>query len=221
VSPDGTALGLAIANVHDVFAGMAANPDEVGCLACYSPGDMEMLRRSDVPVPDDLVASVALEVPDHWDDHAAVLRRVLPQAVDKLVLNSLDHGLTASRLVAAGWTEWPEEQVAAIRQFLGAWWDWSLRQESPPTKIWDVFECCATATSEVTTWLARWDAAAAIDTNARRALAECFDWWWYDLQAGVSPFHWWHDARERAASDELNTWLARTRHGVPNADDGR
>jgi hypothetical protein len=66
-------------------------------------------------VPDDLIALVAAEVTDRWDDFPAVYRRMTPRIVRLLATGRLhvDHGLIASRLLAAGWREWvPIEQEA-------------------------------------------------------------------------------------------------------------
>ncbi|WP_051942860.1 hypothetical protein [Streptacidiphilus rugosus] len=208
----------AIARVAEAFAGMTAHPDEAGCGRCYSAEEIALLRTAHVALPADLVCMVAEEVPGHWDDHPSVIRRVLPQVAVLLAQGATSPDLMARGLAAARWTQWPDQQVQALRGFLEAWWLGTLEQDSPPTSAREVFESCVTATSSVTPWLAWWD--AGLGPVASRHLEECADWWWDDLQNDVSPFAWWWgtEAQERAACAELRTWLAAR---VPFEDDAR
>ncbi|MBC3840810.1 hypothetical protein GXW82_12540 [Streptacidiphilus sp. 4-A2] len=205
---DDRSMRLAIARVAEVFAGLTIGPDETGCGRCHGPDEVALLRTADVVLPAELVLRVAEEVPDHWDDQPAVLRRVLPQLVELLAQGTTSPDLTARRLAGAHWSRWPAEQARAVLGFLEAWWRWTLRQDSPPTPAREVFESCATATSSVTRWLACWDAERG--PTADRHLAECADWWWDDLRIDVSPFAWSWGAveQEQAARLELRTWLA-------------
>jgi hypothetical protein len=201
-------MRLAIARVAEVFAGMTVSPDEVGCGRCCGADDVALLRTANVALPTDLVRMVAEEVPDHWSDQPAVIRRVLPQLTALLAQGTASPDLVARRLADARWFQWPDQQVQAVLGFLEAWWLSTLRQGSPPTPAREVFESCVTATSSVTQWLACWDAERG--PAADRHLAECADWWWDDLQIDASPFTWWSGQaeQERAACLELRTWLA-------------
>ncbi|WP_380523022.1 hypothetical protein [Streptacidiphilus cavernicola] len=205
---DDQSMGLAIARVAEVFAGMTAHPDEVGCGRCYGADEVALLQTADAALPADLVLMVAEEVPDHWSDQPAVIRRVLPQLTVLLAQGTTSPDLVARRLADAGWSQWPDQQVRAVLGFLEAWWVWTLRQDSPPTPAREVFESCVTATSSVTPWLACWDAERG--PAADRHLVGCADWWWDDLQIDASPFTWWWGPveQERAACLELRTWLA-------------
>lgn len=199
---------LAIARVAEVFAGMTAHPDEVGCGRCYGADEVALLRTAAVALPEELVCLVAEEAPDHWSDQPAVIRRVLPQLVVLLARGTASPDLVARGLAAAGWSRWPGRQARAVLGFLEAWWLWTLRQDSPPTSAREVFESCATATSSVTPWLTCWDVerGAAADGH----LAECAAWWRDDLEIDASPFAWWWGSaeQERAACLELRNWLA-------------
>lgn len=158
-------LRAALDRVAAVFAGMAASPEERGCGYCYSHADLAALRTPAVDLPDGLAQRVATEVPDHWDDHPAVIRRVLPQIVVQMTEGSTWPARIVCQWVAAGWTAWPAPQAEALTNFLEAWLTWTLRQESPPTPAHEVFEACATATSSVTPWIAHWDTSAAPATT--------------------------------------------------------
>lgn len=205
---DAQFMQLAIARVAVVFAGMAADPDELGCGRCYGADEVALLRTADVVLPTDLVRMVAEEEPGHWNDQPAVIRRVLPQLAVLLSQGTASPDLIARGLAAARWTQWPDEQAQALLGFLKAWWVWTLRQDSPPTTAREVFESCATATSSVSPWLACWEVERG--PMAGRHLSECASWWWDDLEVGKSPFAWWWGPgeQERAACQELGDWLA-------------
>jgi hypothetical protein len=198
-------LRAAIARVATVFAGMAS-PEERGCGNCYSPADIAALRTPAVDLPEDLAQAVAVEVPDHWDDHPAVIRRVLPPIVGLMAEGSTWPERIVCQWVAAGWTTWPAPQVQALTSFLEAWLTWTLRQESPPTPAREVFEACATATSSVTAWIAHWGAAAD-PTVTDPHLAEAAQYW--ELEWGGKPLRYWSgtEAEEQAAYTELKAWL--------------
>ncbi|MEY9846369.1 hypothetical protein ABH940_003456 [Streptacidiphilus sp. BW17] len=207
-SSDAQALQSAIARVAEVFAGMTVGPDEIGCQRCYGPAEVALLRVADAVLPVDLVASVAQETPDHWDDQPAVIRRVLPQLVVVLAQGTASPDMVARGLAAACWPDWPQPQAQALGGFLEAWWTWTLGQETPPTSAREVFESCVTASSSVTPWLELW--VAHEQPAADRHLSECAAWWWDDLDQDASPFTcWWgSDVQEQAACRELADWLA-------------
>ncbi len=205
---DARSLQLALARVAEVFAGMTAHPDEVGCGRCYGADEVALLRTADAALSAELVDLVAVEAPDHWDDQPAVIRRVLPQLAVLLAEGSTSPDLAARGLAAARWSQWPEQQVQAVLGFLEAWWRWTLRQDSPPTPAREVFESCATASSSVGPWLSLWETEEA--PAADRHLAECAEGWWDDLRVDASPFAWWWGSaeEERTACLELGAWLA-------------
>ncbi|MFI0940214.1 hypothetical protein [Streptomyces sp. NPDC021020] len=200
-------VGTAVARVADEFAGMTARRDEAGCGRCFDEDEIALLRRPAVPLPEDLVRRVAQKEPGHWGDQAAVVRRVLPQLVVMLSDGADEPETMARGLAAAGWPRWPAGQADAVAAFLDAWWARTLRTASPPTPPYEVFATCATATSTVTPWLARWSAEPG--PTARHHLRECVEWWQEDLESDTSPFSWWwgDETERRAAWAELMTWL--------------
>ncbi|MEU2135225.1 hypothetical protein [Streptomyces sp. NPDC018352] len=207
-SPDGNVLAAAMARVATTFGDMTAQADEADCGRCFDEDEVELLRTPGVLLPTDLVRRVAQKDPFHWDDQPAIIRRVLPQLVVVLSEGEAESDLMARGLAAAGWSRWPREQVGAVAGFLDAWWTQTLRTESPPISACVVFECCVTASSSVTPWLARWE--AEVGPVARRHLADSLGWWREELTSDDSPFTWWWgtEAEEQAAWREVKRWLA-------------
>jgi len=206
---DAEALGAAVARVVETFGGLTARADETGCGRCFSEDEVELLRSPGISLPVDLVRQVAQKEPGHWDDQSAVIRRVLPQLVVVLAEGADEPELMARGLAAAGWSQWPGEQAGSVAGFLDAWWTQTLRKASPPTSAHEVFASCVTASSTVTTWLARWE--VEMGPIARQHLDESVEWWREDLDSDTSPFTWWWGtpAEEQAAWQELRVWLAR------------
>jgi hypothetical protein len=187
---------------------MTAQADESGCGRCFDEAEVELLRTPGVPLPADLVRRVAQKHPFHWDDQPAIIRRVLPQLVVMLAEGEYESDLMARGLAAAGWPTWPREEAAAVTGFLDAWWTRTLRTKTPPVSACEVFESCATASSSVAPWLARWESETG--PTARRHLADSFGWWREELTSDDSPFTWWWGTgkESRAAWHEVRRWLA-------------
>ncbi|MEU5421622.1 hypothetical protein ACH4UT_05295 [Streptomyces sp. NPDC020799] len=184
---------------------MTACPWESNC-ECHwgSREELALLKIPDVVLDPDLLHRT-WSVPD-WQDHAAVMRRVLPQLTEALARGEALHteqvGLSLKR---AGWHDWPEEQSAAVSEFLRAWWDHVLGTASQPAP--DVFEICVTASGTVTPWLAAWESRRS--PVADRHLLDAVEGWVYELEGDRLPFHWWYFYdNEAAVVGELNAWLA-------------
>ncbi|MEU9667786.1 hypothetical protein AB0J81_23045 [Streptomyces bobili] len=198
------ALAAALADIDTVFNGFAS-PDETGCGYCHAPVETAYLRTPYVHVPVDVVRYYLFEVGDHFTDHAASMRRLLPQAARAMAdgtlgsIGYLPHGW--SRL---DWRAWPAEQGAAIEAFLIAWWQAALVTPDPPYDINDIFETCATIARTVTPFLDGWIPGPVADAH----LVHCADGWLYDLASGDHSFTWWpYDSEDTAAVAELRNWL--------------
>jgi hypothetical protein len=196
-------LDTALATIDTVFRGFAS-PDEVGCGYCHAPAETAYLRTPDIAIPVDVVRYYLYEVPDHFDDHPAVLRRLLPQAARAMadgslgVINYGAHGLTR-----VDWRSWPSEQAAAIEAFLHDWWQDALTTPDPPHDIDAIFDTCATAARTVLPFLDGWARTPVADVH----LARCADLWIDELLNDSSPFSWWyHDSEETGIAD-LRGWL--------------
>ncbi|MER5752009.1 hypothetical protein [Streptomyces sp. NPDC002088] len=201
------ALSAALTEIDTVFDGFAS-PDETGCGLCHLPEETAYLRTPNTQVPLDVLQRYTFEVPDHFDDHAAAMRRLLPQGARALADGSL-HGLGygCHGLIRAGWRSWPAEQAAAIDAFLRAWWQDALTDPEPPHPIDQVFATCATIADTVTPFLDGWVEGPVGAAH----LAHCADVWLYDLLSDCSPFSWWYRDSEETAVADLRTWLVR--HG--------
>lgn len=204
-------LAAALDRIRTVFGGMTAAPGETGCTHCYAERDIALLRRPDAPLPDDLLRMFAHEVPSHFDDHPAVIRRLLPQFSEWLATGGPGEGLgySACGLGRAGWPDWPSEQADAVREFIDAWWDDFLRQETSSYDITDVFAYCADMGGTITPLLARW-ATEPVGAPNDEELAWACERWAGDLLSddagGVIP--WWCWAERDEPVRELQSWLA-------------
>ncbi|MFI7404534.1 hypothetical protein ACIBW9_29340 [Streptomyces sp. NPDC049541] len=198
------ALDAALADIDTVFNGFASF-DETGCGFCHVPEETAYLRTPYVRIPVGVVQYYLFEVPDHFDDHPAALRRLLPQAARAMADGSLDTiGYGAHGLSRVDWRSWPAEQVAAIEAFLHAWWQDALTRPDPPYGIDEIFDTCATIARTVTPFLAGWERSPVADAH----LVHCTNGWLYDLLSDVSPFFWWYDDSEDTGLADLRSWLA-------------
>ncbi|MEU7833761.1 MULTISPECIES: hypothetical protein [unclassified Nonomuraea] len=88
-NPDATTpvrlrLNAALDGLATTFRGMTADPDEINCTCHWgSAQDLARLKTPDVALDPDLLRR-SYEATD-WDDHAAVLRRILPSLASALV----------------------------------------------------------------------------------------------------------------------------------------
>ncbi|TGB09324.1 hypothetical protein [Streptomyces sp. MZ04] len=203
-------LAAALDRIHDLFGGLTAAPGETGCTHCYAEADIALLHRPDVPLPDDLLRMFVHKEPSHFDDHPAVLRRLLPQFTTWLASGAFEGlGYAACGLGRAGWPDWPDPQAAAVREFIDAWWDDFLRQDSSPYDVTDVFACCADMGGTVTPLLARW-ADEPVGGPGDQELVWACEAWEQDLlsddASGVVPWWYWFDRDEPVR--EVQLWLA-------------
>ncbi|MFI5553021.1 hypothetical protein [Streptomyces sp. NPDC051738] len=198
------ALDAALAGVDTAFDGFTS-PDETGCGYCHASEETAYLRTPNVRIPVDVVRYYLFEVPDHFNDHAAVMRRLLPQAARAMAdgtLGSIAYG--AHGLSRVDWRSWPAEQATAIQAFLHAWWQDALATPEPPYGIDDIFDTCVTIARTVTPFLEGWALGPVADVH----LAHCADVWLYDLVSDFSPFSWWYHDTMDAGVAELRAWLS-------------
>ncbi|MYT04781.1 MULTISPECIES: hypothetical protein [Streptomyces] len=199
-----TALAAALDDIDSVFNGFAS-PTESGCERCYLPEETAYLRTPYTRVPADLVRRFAFEGPGHFEDHAAVMRRLLPQTAHAMADGSLrgigwsEHGLSR-----VDWWAWPPEQAAAVEAFVHAWWDDTLTTPEPPYPVPDVFETCATILDDLTPLLDRFRTQPVVEAH----VVSCTRAWMFDLITDDSPFHWWHRGDDGVLVTALQSWLA-------------
>ncbi|MFI9649157.1 hypothetical protein ACIHAA_23000 [Streptomyces sp. NPDC052040] len=122
-------LSAALDNLSVTFHGMTAHSDESNC-DCHwgSAEELSLLKTPDVELEPDLLSRTWQAI--DWMDHAAVLRRILPQFATALVAGHVEplFGLEeAGYSFARGrWQQWPDEHGEPVREFLHAWWAQSL-----------------------------------------------------------------------------------------------
>ncbi|ELS52053.1 hypothetical protein [Streptomyces viridochromogenes] len=199
------ALVAALADIDTVFNGFAS-PAETGCERCFDPEETAYLRTPYTRVPADLVRRFVYKVPGHFEDHAAVMRRLLPQAARAMADGSMDVAWWGHGLTRVNWRTWPTDQSDAIRAFLTAWWQDALATPEPPRPITDVFDCCSAIAGTVTPFLADWIRHPVADAH----LVTCARRWRTDLLADDLPLMCWSDDGQEAAVAELQSWFARS-----------
>jgi hypothetical protein len=188
-----------------VFAPLSEQPLTVGgCTHCYGHADLKALGGPVHRVPDDLIASVAVEVPSHWDDFPALYRRMTPRIVRILVTGRLyvDHGLVASRLVAAGWRDWSVPEREALKEVWHAWWRSALCEYPGAEPVTGVLETVSVSTGVLSPWLADW--AETRTEAADRHLCDALDDWLVEWQLADLRFGFYDELH---ATPELLPWL--------------
>jgi hypothetical protein len=191
------------------FRGMTARPDEHNC-ECHwgGPEELALLKTPGVELEPDLLRRT-WQATD-WSDHAAVLRRILPQFARVLVAGRADalFGLEEAgySLARGHWQQWPDDHAGPVREFLHAWWVQSLTDPDAAVPAHQVFALCAEASGTVGPWLAEWERQTGPLSDRR--LAEAAAEWEYELLGDRLPWsvHWYENDEEELRAD-LVTWL--------------
>lgn len=202
-------LRAALENLSVTFRGMTARPDEHNC-ECHwgSPEELALLKTPDVELDPDLLRR-AWQATD-WTDHAAVLRRILPQFARVLVTGQAD---PLSGLEEAGfsfargrWQQWPDDHAGPVREFLHAWWVASLTDPDAVVPAHEVFAMCVEASGTVAPWLADWEEQTG-ELSDRR-LVEAAAEWEYELLGESLPWYvGWYEHDEEKIRADLVAWL--------------
>lgn len=201
-------LDAALNRMAVTFHGMTGRPDEHNC-ECHwgSAEELAQLKVPDVELDFDLLHRAWQ--PSDWDDHASVLRRVLPQLSRALVAGLIEplFGMEeVGRSFARGqWQQWPGEQIAAVWEFLNAWWAHTLIDPDPAVPAHEVLALCNEASATLSPWLYVWEAqtSSVADHHLAKAVAR----WEYDLLGDQLPWETWEAEEETLI--ELTTWLTR------------
>ena len=193
----------ALDTLDAAFASLAkSSVPSGGCTHCFTEAELDLLAGPVGAVPEELVYSVAHKAPDHWDDFPGLYRRLTPRIVRLLVADKLDHGLVASRLLAAGWRDWPMTERRALEEVWYSWWRSVLHTHPSVGHVADVLETLSVTTGTLAPWLAVW---AGTGTEAADLhLADALDRWLVedglaDLRLGFYD--------ETHATPELLPWL--------------
>ncbi|MER6094188.1 hypothetical protein [Streptomyces bluensis] len=202
-------LNDALENLSVTFHGMTAHPDEYNC-DCHwgSAEELSLLKTPDVELDPDLLRRTWKAV--DWTDHAAVLRRILPQFATVLVAGRADplFGLEEAgcSFARARWQQWPDDQAGPVREFLHAWWVQSLTDPDAAVPAHEVFAMCAEASGTLRPWLADWEEQTG--SLSDRRLAEAVAEWEYELLGDSLPWSAdWYEHDEEQMRAELVAWL--------------
>ncbi|WP_062642133.1 hypothetical protein [Streptomyces maremycinicus] len=202
-------LGIALDNLSVTFQGMTARPDEHNC-ECHwgSPQELSLLKTPDLELEPDLLRRT-WQATD-WTDHAAVLRRVLPQFARALVAGRAEPLFgpeeAGDSLARGRWHQWPAEQAEAVREFLHAWWAASLTDPDAAVPAHQVLVMCAEASGTLAPWLA--DREEHTGHLSDRRLAEAAAKWEYELLCENLPWYvGWYEHDEEKLRADLTTWL--------------
>ncbi|MFF8194179.1 hypothetical protein ACF05L_25720 [Streptomyces bobili] len=198
------ALAAALADIDTVFNGFAS-PDETGCEHCFRPEETAYLRTPYTRLPLDVLRRFVFKTPGHFEDHAAVVRRLLPQTAHALADGALeDVGWAVPGLARVAWRAWPPRQAEAVETFVHAWWQDVLTTSDPPYPVYDVFEICAGILATITPLLDLWRPGPVPDAH----LAVCTDHWLHEYVRDEPPFLCWDGADEPAVVAQHQAWLA-------------
>lgn len=128
--------------------------------------------------------------PHSVDDHAALVRRLLPQMARGMAEGSIEITWPAHHCLARGdWREWPVLQSRAVRQFVEAWW---FDQVTTPGHDHGApFEAYAGAVGDLPIALASWPEHPVADRYLVDASENCID----ELMIDSNPL-WVSDAAD-------------------------
>jgi hypothetical protein len=173
-----------------VFAGVPRVGVLDGCTYCYARSDLELLGGAPELVPDDVVRSFAGEATDHWsaEQYGLVWRGLAPRILGMLAAEPderLLHGLPA-----AGFSTWPEEQQAAVRDALRAMVARAVTGGDDPYRVERLVCAAAHVDQDLAPWLGYLDTLTGADADA--GIARLAQHWAEDLARGGEPMLWWH-----------------------------
>ncbi|MFI6829054.1 hypothetical protein ACIBG5_18250 [Kribbella sp. NPDC050241] len=153
-------LEAALGRLEDVLDGVEANVDDF-CGFCYSEADAKALAGPVDRFPQSLLTSVAMEVPDHFDDYANLYRKVTPRVMALMVRDELhvDENLIAKRIAEVGcWSTWADDERDAMLSVCQAWWEDTLTTHPRQPEAHVVLGFLATTSVPVTHWFELWNA---------------------------------------------------------------
>ncbi|MER7791755.1 hypothetical protein [Streptomyces sp. NPDC097640] len=196
-------LTTALDALDRAFAGEEPFPVQ-GCTYCYGEQDLAELSGPLHLISDDMVTSVAMEVPSHWDDFPRLFRRLTPRIIRPVVTGQfhVDENLIASRLLEAGWTTWDAPLADALRDVWSAWWAATLHTHPSPVSVRETLSLITVATDTLRPWLDLWTATRTPAADAHLAdLVDdvMFEFEITDLRMGFYD--------EYHATPELLDWL--------------
>ncbi|MFB7427985.1 MULTISPECIES: hypothetical protein [Streptomyces] len=195
------ALTAALHRVDAVFGGMTAPAD--GCTYCYGEADLALLAVPGAPLGDGLLLRFFHKAPDHFEDHPAVVRRLLPDVFRLIADGRCGLLWTPNGLGRAVWRTWPDEQVAAIAGFLDVWWRETLADPAPAGGVGPVWELCVDMHRSLAPVHDVWAAAPRGGTEDRHLA----DWIAYRIEDLLNDDLWVLPLEMTEHLPELRSWL--------------
>lgn len=182
-----------LAELTAAFEGAPRFEVEV-CSQCYSEADQAELNGPLAAISEDLVSSVAAEVPDHWTEPEKLYRWMTPRIAASMVTDRLhvDPTLVAARLLDAGFASWPPRERDALLNVGEWWWRHSLSRMPDMrnhSHITDVLGFLAQISGHVEPWLATWTAMPP--GPADHQMHELCAFWLPELHAGSLEVGWY------------------------------
>lgn len=201
MTPD---LQAALDEVDRVFGDSTCRPDTV-CLHCYGEDDVAPLAVARSEIDADTLVSLMHRYPPSTDDHAALVRRLLPQMTCALADGSVEVLWPAHHCLARGdWHEWPLEQSQAVRRFVEAWW--VDRVTTPGNESGAPFEAYAAMLGDLPAALASWPEHPVADGYLVAASSRWLD----DLLEGGNPLWISDDDVDDEVCAALHDWYLGT-----------
>ncbi|WP_051844304.1 hypothetical protein [Streptomyces globisporus] len=196
------ALASALRRVDAVFGGMTASDE--GCPRCFTTEELALLAVPRAPLGDALLLRFFHKVPDHFADHAATVRRLLPELFALIASGRRSGvGYAPTGLGRTAWRSWPREQVTAIEGFLDVWWRETLADPAPPCGVGAVWELCVDMHRSLAPVHDVWAAAPRGGTEDRHL----GDWVAYRIEDLLQDDVWILPQEVSELLPELQAWL--------------
>lgn len=157
-------LNASIHHVYQVFERYPLRRHIEGCPCGCLPPDAQALLHA-APLRE-LTAQhrirFALKTMTTWGDEVD-FKHFLPRLLELMAQDQLSEvQILLGKLMYGQWRSWPDQEHAAIKAFLQAWWDDVLKREPledrwGPSEVATVLEGIAQAEHDLTSYLTRWD----------------------------------------------------------------
>lgn len=214
-------LDQALATLDSAFADVPRVGTVDGCLACYSPRDLELLGGDPALVPDDLVGSFARSTIEHWceEQYGALWQSLAPRIIRHVIANgSVSLELRGFGDPLGRFETWPEHQRTAVVDALKAALSVALIRQSG-YKIMELVGGFSHVGQDMAPWFEHLNALPSPSHDAGIVRLACH--WAVDVTWGDEPDLWWWPedplgpVRDWLRSPALHTRLRRFAEANP------